>query len=133
MIYHLFIHKDAKDDLELLWSSDSTAAAQITVFFEELDENQDLLDRLTQHDFGHSRGSAQLSVSKWQSLWNRGFDIWRLKLWDLENIGIQLRIIYAYIPIKNNYHILAIAPRSFNYDEKDPISERIITAYSGLL
>jgi len=127
----LFVHDDASADLEALWESEPKAAARITVLLEELAGNPDLLDRLTQHDYG-ARHSADFHVSKWLEHWNKGRDLWRLKVWDLEDQGLLYRLIYAFIPGKQHYHILAIAPREFNYDTNHPISRRIQRAYEEL-
>lgn len=71
---HLFVHRDAETDLEKLWEGAPLAAARIGVLLEELEGNQDLLDRLTQHDFGNYR-SADFHVSKWLNQWNKGRDL----------------------------------------------------------
>jgi len=130
-VFRLFIHKDAEADLDALWHDKPEAAARIAVLLEECEGNQALLDRLTQHDFG-PRGSADIQVSKWQEQWRKGNDLWRVKLWDLENKGLHYRIIYAFIPQKRHYHVLAVAPRSFNYDSGHPITQRILRTYQEL-
>ena len=131
-MFRLFVHNDAEDDLEALGESEPDAAARILVLLEELEVNQDLLDRLTQHDFGKDRWGDEFHVSKWVEQWRKGNDIWRLKIWDLENKGLQYRIIYAFIPHKRHYHVLAIAPRNFDYDPGHPLAQRIIDAYQEL-
>ena len=93
----LCVHDDAVADLEALWESEPRAAARIVALLEELDGNKDLLDRLTQHHYG-VRSRADFNVSKWLEHWNRGRDLWRLKIWDLEDKGLKYRIIYAFIP-----------------------------------
>ncbi|MGD0959255.1 MAG: hypothetical protein ABSB19_05545 [Methylomonas sp.] len=127
----LFIHKDAEDDLEKIWSDHFESAARITVLLEEIKGNDDLLDRLTQHDFG-SYGSADFHVSKWLDQWNRGNDLWRLKIWDLEHCNEKYRIVYAFIPTKKHYHVLGIVPREFNYDASNELTKRILDAYQNL-
>ena len=64
--------------------------------------------------------------------WRKGRDLWRLKMWDLEKKGLRYRIIHAFIPSKQHYHVLAIAPREFDYDADHPISQRILHAYQAL-
>lgn len=59
-------------------------------------------------------------------------NLWRLKLWDLEDFGPKYRVVYAFEPKKKHYHILAVAPRRFDYDQKHPITQRIIDAYLDL-
>jgi hypothetical protein len=53
-------------------------------------------------------------------------------VWDLEDKGLRYRIVYAFEPKKHRYHILAIAPREFDYDESHPISRRILKTYQEL-
>ncbi|MCB2263860.1 MAG: type II toxin-antitoxin system RelE/ParE family toxin [Candidatus Thiosymbion ectosymbiont of Robbea hypermnestra] len=127
----LFVHDDAKADLEALWRKEPQAAGRILVLLEQLEGDPDLLDRLTQHNYG-ARRSADFHVSKWQEHWRKGRDLWRLKIWDLENKGLRYRIVYAFEPGKLHYHVLAVAPREFNYDASHPISRRILRAYRAL-
>lgn len=128
---HLFIHEDAAADLRALRQTELQAAARIVALLEELKGNPDLLDRLTQHDYGAYQ-SADFHVSKWQAQWRQGRDLWRLKMWDLEDQGLRYRIVYAFIPQKQHYPILAIAPREFDYDSNHPTSQRILRAYAAL-
>lgn len=130
-MYHLFIHDDAEDDLEQLFDDDSETAARIVALLQELEGSQDLLDRLTKRHFGAYQ-TEDFHVDEWVDQQRRGRNIWRIKIWDLEDKGIRYRIVYAFVPNKHHYHVLAIAPRGFDYDAKDPISQRIITAYEDL-
>lgn len=131
IVFRLLIHDDATSDLEVLWHKVPEAAARIAVLLEECGGNQDLLDRLTQHDFGAAR-SADVHVSKWFEQWNKGKDLWRMKLWDLESKGLRYRIVYAFIPRQRQYHVLAVAPREFDYDSNHPLTGRILRAYEEL-
>lgn len=124
----LFVHIDAEDDLERLWVRAPDAAARIAAILEELAGNQDLLDRLTQHDFG-SYHTADFQVSKWSEQWKNGKNLWRLKVWDLEDQGLQYRVVYAFLPSKSQYHVLGIVPRSFNYESGNELTQRILRAY----
>lgn len=130
-MYRLFIHDDAKADLERLLPEAPEAVARILVLLQECQHDQNLLDRLTQHDFGAGR-SADFHVSKWHAQWGRGRDLWRLKVWELEDKRLRYRIVYAFIPGQRVYHVLAIAPREFNYDPSHPITQRILRAYQDL-
>lgn len=127
----IFIHNDAKVDLLALRAREPQAAGRILALLEQLEGDPDLLDRLTVHDYG-AYGSADFHVSKWQAQWRKGRDLWRLKVWELEEKGIRHRIVYAFEPRKQHYHVLAIAPREFNYDENHPIGQRILRAYEEL-
>lgn len=130
-MYNLFVHNDAKEDLEQLWKSEPRAAARISAILEELDGNQDLLDRLTQHGFGTQRSNI-FHVSRWLEHWNKGINLWRFKVWDLENIGLRYRIIYCFVPTKSHYYILAIAPRDFDYERTHPITQRVLRFIENL-
>ena len=130
-MFRLFVHDDADDDLEALWGADEEAAARIVVLLEELEASQDLLDRLTQHDFG-SYQTADFQVSKWVEQWKKGKDLWRLKVWDLEDRKLRYRIVYAFLPNKSHYHVLGIVPRDFNYEADHPLTRRILAAYEDL-
>ncbi|WP_296760418.1 hypothetical protein [Thiolapillus sp.] len=55
-----------------------------------------------------------------------------MKMWDLKGNGLRYRIIYAFEPRTHHYHVLAIAPREFDYDAKHPIGQRILRAYEEL-
>ena len=127
----LFVHKDAEADLEALWDESQEAAARLAVLLQELQTNRQLLDWLTQHDFG-CYGSADFHVSKWFEHWNKGKALWRLKVWDLENRGLKYRNVYAFVPMKQHYYVLAIAPRDFNYDANHWFTRRILSAYEDL-
>lgn len=131
-MYRLFVHDDAQTDLEELWSTGTQAAARIAVLLQELEGDQDLLDRLTQHEYYGRSHSADFHVSKWVEQWRQGRDLWRLKVWDLEGHGLKYRIIYAFVPKRRHYHVLAIAPREFNYDSRHPLTQRIRSAYGSL-
>jgi len=107
------------------------AAAKIAALLQELASDQNLLDRLSQNDYGKNR-TAKINISGWFKQWNKDRNLWRLKLWELEDKGIRYRIIYAFIPLKKQYQILAIAPRDFEYDEKHPITQRIVSSYDKI-
>lgn len=132
---HLLVHEDAEDDLDALYESDPKAAARIDVFLDELSGDQDLLDRLTQHDFGDDRwGEHPFHVCQLTSQMRLGRNFWRLKLWELERCGRRYRLVYAFVPLKKHHHILGIFPRStYNYEPDDPRTKRIVNAYLELL
>lgn len=127
----LFVHEDAEADLEQLWETEPTAAARITVLIEELEGNPNLLDRLTQHDFG-AYGLEDFHVSKWIEQWRQGKDLWRLKIWDLENKNLRYRVVYAFMSRQQDYCVLGILPRAFNYDSNHDLTRRILAAYKDL-
>jgi len=130
-VYSLVVHTDAEDDLEELWRTAEDVAAAISVLLDELQGSQELLDALTVHDFG-ARGSEDFHVSKVSKFWDNGKDIWRIKIWDLEEQGLRYRVIYAYERGKKRYYVLGILPRATAYDSNDPRIRRILSAYEDL-
>ena len=130
-MYTLYIHKHAEEDLDQLWIADPVAAASIDVILEEIQNDQKLLDALTIENFGSSK-SEDFHVGKWQHFWQRGKDIWKLKIWALEQTNQRYRVVYAYSVKEHYYQILAVVPRSFNYDPASEISKRIIKDYDDL-
>lgn len=131
MRYSLCIHDDAKEDLENLWLKDATTAALISVFLEQLEVDQTLLDALTIQDYGRRTGE-NFNVSKWYEYWRKGYGLWRLKILELEARGVYYRIIYAFEPLISRYHVLGIIDRDFNYDSNDHRTKRILAAYDSL-
>src|ERR1700694_2750791 len=105
-MYRLVIHDDANADLDQLWIDNPLAAALVLATLQECQADQRLLDSLLVHDYGKDR-SEEIHVSKWLQLYRQGKDLWRLKVWELEDQGVMYRIIYAYIPGKRVFHVLA--------------------------
>lgn len=131
-MFTLSIHPDAKSDLEDLWKVSKTAFARVTVLLEQIKADPRLLDALTDQDFG-ATGDEPFTVSRIQSQWHAGKDLWRLKIWDLEVQRLPYRIIYAYEIRKQRYHVLGVIHRgAFNYEPKHPFTQRILRAYDDV-
>lgn len=131
MVYSLYIHDDAYTDLADLEAKDPDAAAIVVVTLDEISENQNLLDALTVENFG-ARRTEKFEVKKWWQFWKSGSDIWRLRIWALDDIGAPYRVVYAYERGKGRYHVLGIFHRDFDYDPVDPRTQRVINAYQNL-
>jgi mRNA-degrading endonuclease RelE of RelBE toxin-antitoxin system len=124
-VFKLRLHEDAKADLRDLVAKDRKTGTRILAFIEQLGKDPNLRDRLTTHDFGPVPGFAA-NVKKYLFFWNKGIDLWRLKISDLKE---QYRIIYAYNRKHGEIHILGIAHRSVSYDINNPIVQRIQLTY----
>lgn len=131
-MYRLSLHPDAKSDLDELWDTDEISAARIETILQEIQHDQNMLDMLTVHNFGIHH-TQPLHVSKWLEFWNVGINLWRVKLWDLEDKGLRYRIVYAFMLGKQQYYVLGILPRDWNYDENHQLTKRIKRAYDSLL
>ena len=111
--YELAIHQDAQDDLEQIFSIDEVAAADITVFFEEISGNQDLLSRLTSRGYCHYKDPS-FDVDEWQKTRAGRYNLWRIKLIWLKNVS-NYRIIYEVIDSKLIVLVLKIGHRKDIY------------------
>lgn len=131
LIYSIKVHHDAETDIERLWDTEPDAAALVVALLEEAENDQELLESLTIKDFG-IHGTEKIHVDKWVELHKAGKNVWRVKIWELEDLGLQYRIIYALDPRTTRYHVLAVLHRDFNYDTNDARSKRLIAAYDEL-
>lgn len=132
-MYRLEIHEHAKGDIRALLKTVPKAAYRIVALLEELEGDQDKLDRLTQQGYGGSPSKpvkgASFNVKYWVQARNDGLNLWRLRDFDLSNQGLEYRIIYAFFPNESTYFILGIAEREFNYEQSHPITARIYSDY----
>lgn len=103
-------------------------AAKMLELARELRANPPLLANLLEH----GRSTQEIDVSKFQMFWRQGKDLWRLKLWDLEDAGLRYRIIYAYEISTHCFHILAVVHRDFDYERTHPVTQRILNDYANL-
>jgi mRNA-degrading endonuclease RelE of RelBE toxin-antitoxin system len=126
----LALHPDAKADLDSMIPSD---ASLIAVILQELESDPGLAANLTDDGFDENAQGAY-GVKKWTRLWNAGLDIWRLRLWKAEWLGLNYRIFYAYLRTQQRFYILAIVPRDqVDYDDPNHhLALRIRAAYDEL-
>src|SRR5208283_3034191 len=127
MLYSLVVHEDAELDLDDLWELDEEATADIVALREQAPSDQELLDNLTVKDFGRHR-TEEIHVDQWVEQQRKGRNLWRLKIWDLQDRGIHYRVVYALDPRLSRYHVLGIVDRDFDYDENDERTKRILVA-----
>ena len=133
MFFTLKWHPDAEGDLAQIKADRPDAAAYLVGFLQQVKADQDLLDVLSVHDFGAHK-TAAFHVQKFVEQHGVGKDrnLYRLKLWDLEDDRVYLRVVYALDTPKSRYVILGIVPRSFNYVATHPLTIRICHAYDQL-
>ena len=126
------VSRAAEADLEAIFDEDPDTAGVSLAFLQELQGDPDLLDCLTITDFG-KYGEEDFSATSW---WNEQPErnLWRVKVWDLENRGLKYRMVYAYAGRPKQYHVFAIVHRSdIDYDdEQHPITQRVRRLYDDL-
>lgn len=131
-MFDLKIHRHFGEDILELKRTDPAAAAEIRVHLEELKGDQEKLATLLEHDHGADQ-TANYHVSWWWAQWKmEKRDLWRTKIWCIENRRSKYRLIYAYIKATRTFVFLAIAPRSFDYEADHYISRRVIDDYDRL-
>ena len=142
-MYELIIHDSASDDLEAIIATDEDAGLKIFRLIEELQDDQDLLDRLSQRDYGGRPSSpkprnAFFNTRMWGKAQDAKMNLWRLRFFDREVSGY--RLIYAFYP-QSTYIVLAIAKKAevenlndenFDYELSHPTSKRIRKDYEKL-
>ncbi|MBI5618776.1 MAG: type II toxin-antitoxin system RelE/ParE family toxin [Gammaproteobacteria bacterium] len=123
-------HPDAADDLRKLAQTDRRAAARIVAFFQQAKADPRIIDSLLVHDFGTAYSGSPYHIGKWNNFWRVGSDIWILKFWKAP--GSQYRVIYGYVPQTQQFHVLAVAHRNFDYRPGHPVTARVKRAYEEL-
>lgn len=127
----LIVEPAAESDLEQIWDINEDAAATITVLLEELESGVPELDRLFRRGFRRIEDPA-FDVDHFIEFWREGFNLLRLKIWDEGGALVPYRILYAFDPRYDSYHVLAIIDRDFAYDRTHPIVQRVINDYTHL-
>lgn len=127
----LFISKEAIADVDEIDVRDPEAADEIWALLELAKSSSDVLDTFSAQDFG-ADARAPYHVARWNAQQRVGRNIWRIKIWDLERIRLQYRIVYAFDALNDRYYILGVFRRDWNYLDSDPRTQRIIAAYDRL-
>lgn len=130
-LYSVVVHDDAEEELDALWETNEDAAAFIETFLEEIQNDQRLLESLTIK--GHVKSDAlRFDVEEIESQKKEKRNLWRVKIWDIENRDGKIRIVYAFHPKEFRYYILGITPRDINYDTSHPRFKKLLNAYEEL-
>lgn len=139
-MYELIIHDDATADLRGILATDRPAGLRLAKLLQQLKADQDLLDRLTQNNYG-GRPSAPrpkqafFNTGMWLAAQDQKMNLWRLRPFEFE--VLDYRFIYAFFA-PGTYIVLAIVEKAqhgdssderFDYELSHPISIRIQNAY----
>lgn len=143
-MYEFIIHDDTVGDLERLAATDSPAFYELVALFEQLEDDQDLLDRLTQKDYGGwpsrpTPRTALFNVNTWGAAQAKNLNLWRMR--GFESSCAKYRCIYAFFPTPGTYIVLGVGIKTdiantmdeFDYETDSPLSKRIIEAYNRLV
>jgi hypothetical protein len=131
IVYSILISQLAIADISEIRKSDPDTADTIWALLQEAKHSQTVLDSLSVKNFG-SHGNEPYNVDQWVAQQRQGRNLWRLKIWELEHLGIRYRIVYALDPRVSRYFVLGVFDRDFNYDESDPRTKRVIVSYDSI-
>jgi hypothetical protein len=126
----LALHPDAVADMGSMIPSDRQV---IAACLQEMEVDPDLESNLLLHGFDEQKLGIY-GVKQWSRLWRQGLDIWRMRLWGAERLGLQYRIFYAYLRTQQRFYVLAVVPKTeVNYDDPNHhLAARIRAAYNSL-
>lgn len=127
----LLVTPSAQNDLEELWDVDEDSAAEIETALDEISHDVTLLSRLTERRFRNVETPA-FDTDRFVALWQKGFNLYRLKFWDWQGGVVPYRVIYAHNPTTDTMYVLAVVSREFNYDIRHPIVTRVRAEYERL-
>ncbi|MFV7463032.1 hypothetical protein [Pseudomonas shirazica] len=144
-MYEYIVHNDASGDIREAVRKHQATGLKLFKAVQQLMEDQDALDRITQSDWGGSPNwprpkSARFNTGPWGEAQAAQMNLWRLRFFDEDLLGY--RLIHAYFPAHNRYVLLAAVEKAewgvilderFNYELKHPTSQRIARAYHLLL
>jgi hypothetical protein len=131
IVYALKVANAAVTDINDISTHDPVAAARIRAVLQEINGSQRLLGALTSRDFGLTR-NENFHVAAWDSQQNKGRNLWRLKVWDLEAQRLRYRVVYALDPRNSCHYVLAVLDREFNYDESHPRVRQLLELYDRI-
>lgn len=117
------IHEHAANDLDALSETDPEAAAEIIELLGVLSIDSDLAECLYREYTHYSH--PQFDVKKFQALYRQGYNAYRIKTLG-KSTAPSHRVLYICDMRIDTAYILAVAPRSFNYDPQHPIVRRFL-------
>ncbi|MDU9399030.1 hypothetical protein [Pseudomonas sp. zfem003] len=135
-MYKLVVHNDiARFDLPRLMAEDVVTGRRIATLLQQLQNDQDKLDRMSTPNWGGSPArpiprNAPFNVKMWRFAQDRGMNLWRLRDYLLVSQGREYRLVYAFFPQKLLYVAFAVVEKEWNYDPKHAISQRIFNSYN---
>ena len=130
-MFTLQISPGASSDIVELKKNSPNEAASIIAILQEIKGNQRLLDLLLVHELEEQLSSGlDFNVSHWWEQYRVGKDLWRIRIITDNRILSSHRIVYGYVRGQQEYVVLGVVHRSFNYDAQHPISKRILAEYS---
>lgn len=131
----LFIEPSAEVDLVELFNSATTDAqisdiTALAVLLDEIGADRDFLSRMHKGDVRRFE-EPSTHTARVVKFWREGYNVLRLKVWN-QGALIPYRVIYAYDPRSDAFHILGIIHRTHCYDASHPRVKKLLTEYLSL-
>lgn len=127
----LIVEPHAEADLDELFESDPDTAAIIDVLLDEIFGNEELIQLLCT-DRANRREDPAFDNERFIELWNDGYTIYRLKIWDMDGALINHRALHAYDGRSDCTHILGILHRDYAYDTAHEKVRRCVGDYESI-
>lgn len=117
----------AEEELDRLYDHDEDAAALVDAWFEAVCEDERLLEILFRPQNHYAR-RPPFEVKRYEAMWRRGKNVFTVKIDDAGK-PIGYRVLIGWHSQRDDYYILAVAPRSEAYELDDPLFDDIICRY----
>jgi mRNA-degrading endonuclease RelE of RelBE toxin-antitoxin system len=120
-------HNEAVADLQKIRALDEPAFFQLIALLQQIRADPRIFSQLLSHGHGKNR-TADFNVSRWVTLSLPNMaPVWRLRAYDLEDLGYNYRIIYLFDWRDQTYNILGVIDKAdIDYDDPNhPFRKRI--------
>lgn len=136
-MYSFAIHDDVEQDLLEIESKDPHCAHFIAALLGEWGNDQDLLDRLSQHRYvkqGGADWAGNINVTKLVEATADGYNLWRVRSYELERDRCNHRIVYMFHPESLTYVVLGVFWKKEigDYHADGPQLRRVRAAYDAV-
>ncbi|MFM2465127.1 hypothetical protein P0D87_15905 [Paraburkholderia sp. RL17-368-BIF-A] len=127
----LIVEPNAESDLDELFETDPDAAAIIDVLLDEIYGDEELIQLLCANRTARLEDPA-FNNERFIELWDAGYTIYRLKIWDMDGGLLDQRVLHAYDGRSACTHILGILHRDYAYDTAHEKVRRCVEDYDAI-
>lgn len=126
---HVYLQRNAEDDIRKLRAINMPAAAAVMVALEQIEADPKAIDKLTTHGDDPEVGKndrVRLGIKRWETAKRHSVLLWRFRIFDTP--ATVYRVVYGYHWQTKQICILAVVHKEeFDYDNLDSdIAKRIL-------
>ncbi len=126
---HVYLQRNAEDDIRKLRAINMPAAAAVVVALEQIEADPKAIDKLTTHGDDPEVGKndpVRLGIKRWETAKRHSVLLWRFRIFDTP--ATVYRVVYGYHWQTKQICILAVVHKEeFDYDNLDSdIAKRIL-------